>query len=217
MTQRAIDDYVYGGEPEAPECPPEAEYTLMFLGPDRDNPIVMGESFDGKEPEPTLVLDFKIDAEQPQPGSVQEEWQHFDIPHQRYTPKLGYFPDLPDYTGKPYNPPKLYLLGRALNGGTPIPIPTAISEKTGKFYFVGLRPSEVLALLEPFIRRRFRAVVSPSDRGYPRITNPMPLIATGMRRGRGQQQAALPAAAAAAAAGGEPDPDPFVQDPEGGL
>lgn len=209
----ATEERVYGGEMVAPECPPEAEFTLMLMGVKE---IGWSKSFEGKEPEEQLTIEFKIDAENPAPGSLQEEWNHLDLIGW-YTPILTYGPDLPDWSGNRYTEPKLYKLGRALNGGTPIPMETDVNA-AGKTFYVPYTARQAQEIIEQYTGRRFRSVVGPSPSGWPRLKgDPMPLIATGMRRGRGQQQAALPAAAAAAAAGGEPDPDPFVQDPEGGL
>lgn len=199
MSQQAVGERVYGGEMEAPECPDEAEYTLMFMG---IREITMGRSFDGKPPQEQLILDFKIDAENPQPGSLQAEWHHFDLKGY-FTPILHYGPNLPDWGGRKYTEPSLYLLARALNGGTPLDLPSATSETSGKSYYIGYNANRAAELIEPFIDKRFRVVVGPNDSGWPRFKSPpMPLVAAGTRR-RGQAQTTLNEAAPAADDGAE--------------
>lgn len=179
---------VYGGEMDGPESPPEAEYVLMFLGVES---MGLGKSFEGKEPQEQMVLNFKIDADNPQPGSLQEEWHHLDI-RDFFTPILHYKPNLPGYTGQKYTEPKLYKLTRALNGGTPLPLETAISDRTGEPYYVGYTMQDVADTIRPFIGRRFRCTIGPSNSGWPRLKGePLPLLQPGATRRRGAAAGAL--------------------------
>ena len=201
MSQQAVGERVYGGEREAPECPDPAEYVVMYMGV---NTIGMGKSFDGKPPQEQLVLDFKIDAENPQPGTPQEGWQHFDF-RGYFTPILHYDLDLPDYAGRKYTEPNLYKLVRAMNGGIPLAMPTAVGAESGKTYYVGYTAYEAADILEQFVGRRFKVMVGPNDAGWPRFkSDPLPLVAPGTRR-RGQQ-AQQTVAEAAPANGAEADP-----------
>lgn len=204
VNQRATEEKVYGGEQDAPECPPVSEFTLMLLGV---KSIGLGKSFDGKEPQEQLTLEFKIDAETPAPGSLQDEWHHLDLIGW-YTPILHYGPDLPDFAGNRYTEPKLYKLARAINGGTPIAMPTAVNDK-GRMYFVPYTARQAAERLEAFFGHRFRSVVGPNASNWPRLQgDPMPLIAAGTRRRGAQAQATLPTAPP----NGADEPDPFVGD-----
>ena len=208
MTEQAREPKIYGGESDAPECPPEAEFVLMFLGVSE---IGWSKPFkEGDEPREQLVLAFKIDAENPQPGSLQEEWHHVDV-RGWASPFLHYRPDLPGYTGQRYTEPNAYKLARALNGGTPLPMPTLTKPDTGEIYFAPYTARDAAAMLEPLVGRRFRSVVGPSASGWPRLKgDPMPMLTPTATRRRSASAAATEVVPEPALVGtGDAADDPF--------
>lgn len=185
----ATDSYVVNPNdyPE-PECPPEDVYTLVFMG---IKEIGLGKPFkEGDEPRVQFTLEFKIDA----PDGPQSDWHDFDLIGW-YTPILHY----PE--GATYQAPKMWMLTRALNGGTPLQPQMFVDNDGAEKY-------DAAAEINKLIGRKFRTVIGKSAKGWPKITgDPMPLVAPGTRR-RGQAQQTV--VGAEPANGAEAEPDPFV-------
>ncbi|MBA3587069.1 MAG: hypothetical protein H0W41_05460 [Chloroflexi bacterium] len=175
-----------------PECPPEDVYTLTLMG---IKEIGLGKPFkEGDEPRVQFTLEFKIDA----PEGPQAEWHDFDL--------IGWYSPILHYPeGATYQAPKMWLLTRALNGGTPIkPEMFTASDGVEKY--------DAAAELQKLFGKKCRSVITKSAKGWPKITgDPMPMIAAGARSRRGaaapapEPNTAADEATAAALFSGEPN------------
>lgn len=185
---------------EPPECPPEDMYTLTFID---IKEVSMSKPFkEGDQPKPQFVLNFKIH----EPGG---EWDGFDLIGW-YSPIMHYNPNLPGYSGQRYTEPNLYKLTRALNGGTPVSLPTEAHPVTGAVAYAAYDAAVELMKLS---RRQFRAVIGPSQTGWPRLKgDPAPMPQAGARR-RGVAAEPQPQASAAAPVDAPDVPDTFARMP----
>lgn len=187
---------------EPPECPPEAEYVVRFMGIQAIGP---GKPFrEGDEPKTQFTLDFKIDGTDGTP--LQQEWHMFDLIGW-FSPIMHYNPNLPGYGGQRYTEPNLYKLVKAMNGDVPLDLPIIRDEQTGEPRYA---PYDAAELLRQFVDKRFRSVIGPNRSGWPRLKgNPMAPLSepTGRRRRSGAQPEPVPAGGVA-----EGSADPFLDE-----